>query len=277
MMKKFCLIGYPLGHSMSPVIHRELFKINNIDAGYTLREVTPQELSADFDSLKELDGFNVTIPHKPQIIPLLDSLSDRARLFGAVNTVDIRGGSAKGYNTDCEGFLRALGFAGIELGGRALVCGSGGVSRMFAFESVLAGAELTLAVRDADIEAAQVIKKEIADKLSKEITVKTLDSVDGDWDIMINGTPVGMYPNVDACVLPREKVCRCGAVFDAVYNPRETRLIGYAKDAGIKCSNGLAMLVWQAAVAQEIWLGVKFTADDIRNVLDITEREMEKL
>lgn len=276
-MKKFCLIGYPLGHSMSPVIHRELFKINNIDASYELKEISPENLTEAFESLKEYDGFNVTIPHKTGIIPCLDKLSDRAKLFGAVNTVDVKNGKSEGHNTDCYGFLRALDMAGITLGGKALVCGSGGVSRMFAFESVLAGADLTIAVRDDDIQAAMLIKEEIKDRLSKDVQVKRLDDIDGEYDILINGTPVGMFPKTDACVLPKEKVQKCKAVFDAVYNPRETMLIKYAKEAGIKCSNGLPMLVWQAAVAQEIWFGVKFDMNDIGNVLNITEREMEKI
>lgn len=272
----FCLIGYPLGHSMSPFIHRELFCINGISSDYTLNTIEPERLSESFEKLKALKGFNVTIPHKTSIIPLLSDLSERARLFGAVNTVKLNENGAKGYNTDCFGFLRALEMAGITLGGRVLLCGSGGVSRMFAFESILAGAELTIAVRDADIEAAELIKKEIEDKLGKTANVITLDKVDGAYDLLINGTPVGMHPNVDACVLPEEKVKKCGAVFDAVYNPLETKLVRYAKEAGIKCSNGLSMLVWQAAVAQEIWLGVEFSMDDIRKVLKKTEEEMKK-
>lgn len=276
-MKNFCLIGYPLGHSMSPIIHRELFKLKNNDCSYELKEISPQNLAGDYGQLKEYDGFNVTIPHKTGIIPMLDSLSDRAALFGAVNTVKVDGGKAYGHNTDCFGFLRALESAGIELGGKALLCGSGGVSRMFAFESVLAGADLTIAVREDDVPAANLIRREIADKLEKSVNVVTLGEVSGEYDLLINGTPVGMFPKVDACVLPKEQVQKCRAVFDAVYNPAETLLIKYAKEAGIKCSNGLPMLVWQAAVAQEIWLDTKFDKDEINKVLEITKREMEKL
>lgn len=276
-MEKFGLIGYPLGHSMSPVIHKELFKLNNIDATYELKEINPADLDNEFAGLKEFAGFNVTIPHKIAVIPFLDKLSQRAELFGAVNTVDNKDGVLTGHNTDCEGFLRALKMADITLGGKVLLCGSGGVSRMFAFESVLAGADLTIAVRDADVDAANVIAQEIKDKLSKDVTVKTLDEVDGAYDVLINGTPVGMHPNVDACVLPTEKVVKCSAVFDAVYNPMQTLLLKYAHEAGIKCSNGLPMLVWQAAVAQEIWFGVKFDFDDIKKVIEITKEEMEKI
>lgn len=275
-MEKFGLIGYPLGHSMSPVIHRELFKINGIDASYELMQIHPDDLADGIGTLINFKGFNVTIPHKTQIISFLDKLSDRAELFGSVNTVFNDNGTKIGYNTDCFGFLRAMEMAGIKLGGNVLLCGSGGVSRMFAFESVMAGASLTLAVRDSDIPAAENIAQEIRQKLERDVTVKNLDSIDGDYDILINGTPVGMFPKSDACVLSKKQVQRCSAVFDAVYNPLETLLVSYAKDAGAKYSNGLPMLVWQAAVAQEIWLGVKFTDEQIKAVIDITERELKK-
>lgn len=275
-MKSFALTGYPLGHSMSPLIHKELFKINGINADYILKEINPDNFEEGLKELDGLCGFNVTIPHKTGIIPFLDDLSDRARLFGAVNTVKNTAGRLTGYNTDCFGFLRALEMAGIKLGGRVLLCGSGGVSRMFAFESVLADADLTIAVRDADIDAAMLIKKEISEKLSKDVTVITLDEVEGEYDVLINGTPVGMYPNMDACVLPKEKVQSCKAVFDAIYNPLETKLITYAKEKGIRYSNGLPMLVWQAAVAQEIWLDVKFDMEQIKKIIEITEGELTK-
>ncbi len=275
-MKRFALIGFPLGHSMSGVIHKELFRISKIDANYTLEEISPDNLSNGFDQLKQLDGFNVTIPHKINIIPKLDSLSQRAELFGAVNTVHNQDGRFVGYNTDCHGFLRALDMSGITLGGKVLLCGSGGVSRMFAFESVMAGAELTIAVRDADLDAAQLIKQDIKDKLDKDIDIVLLPNAPMECDLVINGTPVGMHPNVDACPVDQQVVKSAKAVFDAVYNPEETLFIRYAKQAGIKYCNGLPMLVWQAAVAEEIWNGVKFTNEDIKEVIEITQKELNK-
>lgn len=276
-MEKFALIGYPLGHSMSALIHKELFKLNGIDSSYELMEISPGSLKDNIEDLKKYAGFNVTIPYKVDIIPYLDCLSQRAQLFGSVNTVKSDGGVLSGHNTDCFGFLRAAEAAGIKLGGKTLLCGSGGVSRMFAFESILAKADLTIAVRDSDIPAANEIKKEINEKLKKDARVITLDQVNGEYDVLINGTPVGMYPNTDCCVLPREKVQKCAAVFDAVYNPVKTLLIKYAEEANARCSNGLPMLVWQAAVAQEIWLGVKFDNEQINRVIAVTERELEKI
>lgn len=275
--KKFALIGYPLGHSMSAVIHKELFKISGIDASYTLKEVEPESLKAVFETeLKELDGFNVTIPHKIDIIPCLDDVSFKAGLFGSVNTVDVSDGCIKGHNTDCSGFLRSLEMEGISLSGRVLLCGAGGVARMLAFESILAGCDLTIAVREADIPAANIIRQEIQDKLDKDCRVILLSEAEQGYDLVINGTPVGMYPNVDACPVSEEVIQSAGSVFDVIYNPIETKFIKYAKEAGIKYSGGLAMLVWQAAVAEEIWNGVKFTNEDVAKVLEITKEELEK-
>lgn len=274
-MKNFALIGYPLGHSLSPVIHRELFKIQGIEADYRLIEIAPELLAEKFEALKSNRGFNVTIPHKVNIIPLLDELNERAALFGAVNTVKVdENGKTKGYNTDCSGFLNALKTANIPLSGKVLLCGSGGVARMFAFEAVLADCDLTIAVRENDVEAAKTIAAEISEKLGKSAKVILLGEAEGSYDLIINATPVGMFPNVDACIIGKDIIEQAGAVFDAVYNPAETQFIRYAKEAGIKYSNGLSMLVWQAAVAEEIWNGSRFTQEDVEPVIEITNKEL---
>ena len=233
----YALTGYPLGHSMSPFIHKALFEISKIEASYGLVETPPEDLGDSFkNTLSALRGFNVTIPHKTAVIKYLDELSPRAELFGAVNTVDVREDKIVGHNTDCAGFLSALQSADIELGGDVLLLGSGGVARMIAFESVLADANLTIAVRESGVPKAEKIKKEIKQK-----------------------------------VIQSSK-----AAFDVIYNPYETVFIKYAKQAGIKYSGGLSMLVWQAAVAQEIWNGVKFSNEDIDKVIDLTQKELEK-
>ena len=265
--KAFALIGYPLGHTKSPAIHARLMESAGIEGEYSCCEIAPEKL-ADAAELKALDGYNVTIPHKTNIIPQLDKLDKKAALFGAVNTVKNHKGKSIGYNTDCEGFLRALKGAGIKLGGRVLVLGCGGVSRMFAFESVLHGADVTIAARNA--EKALELKKDIKQKTKKDCRIITLSTVGGAYDLIINGTPVGMFPHGDESPLPKEVVAQAGAVFDAIYNPEETLLLRYAREAGVTHLNGLSMLVWQAAVAEEIWNGVKFddaTVGDIINQL----------
>jgi shikimate dehydrogenase len=268
LKKHFALTGYPLGHSQSPLIHSELFRIANIDATYELLEIEPESLESSKAELKKLCGFNVTIPHKTNIIPLLDGLSEKAALFGAVNTVDNKNGKLIGYNTDCIGFLRALGSAGIELKGRVLICGCGGVSRMFAFESALADCEITFAVRDESREKCKILCAELEEKLGKKSEIVSLSDAGKGYDLIINGTPVGMLPKVDACPLNEETIISSRAVFDAIYNPEETALLRIAKEAGIKHLNGLSMLVWQAVAAEEIWNGVDFSEDEINSVIN---------
>ncbi len=271
------LTGYPLGHSMSQVIHKALFEICGIDATYFMVETPPEELGKAFkETLSALRGFNVTIPHKIDIIKYLDELSPRAKLFGAVNTVDVREDKLIGHNTDCAGFLSALKMADIELGGKVLLLGSGGVSRMIAFESILADADLTIAVRESDIPAANEIRREIKVNLSRDCKITLLSQATGGYDLVINGTPVGMYPHTDACPVTKDVIASSKAAFDVVYNPEETVFLKYAKEAGIKYSGGLPMLVWQAAVAQEIWNGYTFSDDDIKKVIEITQKELAK-
>ena len=266
--KDFALIGYPLGHSLSPQIHSELFKAAAINADYKLIEIEPERLKASFEELKKLGGFNVTIPHKTNIIPHLDELSDKARLFSAVNTVEFREGRAIGHNTDCIGFLRALESAGIELCGRVLICGCGGVSRMFAFESALKGCDITFAIRESSLEKCKKLCAELEEKLGAKSNIVFLDNAGGGYDLIINGTPVGMFPKVENCPLGEQTVKSSKAVFDSIYNPDETVLLRYAREAGIKHRNGLSMLVWQAAAAEEIWNGVRFNEAEIEKITE---------
>ncbi len=277
-MKQFGLVGNPLGHSLSPFIHNRLFEISGVSATYRLYEIDPGEFSKEVPRLiSELAGFNVTIPYKTDIIPFLTYSDEKASLFGAVNTVAMSNGKVCGYNTDCIGFLRSLESAGISLSGRVLLCGSGGVARMAAFECVASGCDLTIAVRDSDIPAAKKIQSEIHAKLGLNITVMLLSDVKDGYDLVINGTPVGMFPNTDACVLSPEIIGKCSAAFDVIYNPAETNFLRYAAEAGVKNSNGLNMLVRQAAAAQEIWLGTVFSYKQIETVIDLTERELKNV
>lgn len=275
--KRFGLTGNPLGHSLSPFIHKELLMPRGITADYGLYEAEESGLGTLFsDTLSALDGFNVTIPHKTNIIPLLDKLSPKAELFGSVNTVLIDGEESTGYNTDCTGFLRSLDSAGLELGGKVLILGSGGVARTFAFESALANSDVTLAVRASGLEKAQRLKDEINERLSLSVGIITLDSVNGAYDLIINATPVGMSPDTEHSPLKKEAVIRSAAAFDAIYNPRETMFLKYAREGGLKCVNGLPMLVWQAAAAEEIWNGIRFEKSEIERVIELTQKELEK-
>lgn len=277
-LKKFSLFGFPLGHTMSPFIHEKLFCLNRTNAEYTPIEISPEKLSEGAELLRnELNGSNVTIPHKSKILPFLDELDGRAELYGAVNTISVESGRLKGYNTDCIGFLRALENAGIDLKGRVLVCGAGGASRMMAFESVMAGCDVTVAVRNNGIEKGNILALEISEKLpGKSIKVCLYDDIKGHFDIILNGTPAGMYPNTDTMAVSEEVIKNCDAVFDAVYNPRETKLLKTAEKLGKKCGYGMVMLVWQAAAAQEIWFKTKFNPDEVNSVIRLADEEMNQ-
>ena len=272
---KYAVIGYPIGHTMSPFIHGRLFKLSGVSADYSVFEIAPKDLSQKFEMLSGLDGFNVTIPHKSKIIPFLKSLDERAKLYGAVNVVKCD--SLKGYNTDCFGFLRALASADIPLKGNVAVCGAGGVARMMAFECALAGCSLTIAARLSDLGPAETIKDEIVKaKPDADINIKKLDELSGGFDLLINGTPVGMYPHAGSMPVSGSVLSKCAAVFDAVYNPNETLLIKTAASNGSKCCGGMPMLVWQAVVAQEIWNRAEFKEEDIKLVIEDARSEMAK-
>lgn len=273
------LIGHPLGHTMSPFIHACLFERIGISADYILRDIPPEQLAEQLDALcEQVRGFNVTIPHKQAVIPHMIRLEGRAALYRSVNTVLVTPEGPVGYNTDAYGFLRALKEAAIPLKGRVALLGSGGVSRTFACEAALAGCRIVNAVRDADREAAGELQAYVRQLVpTVEYSVTSTSELEGTFDLLLNGTPVGMYPQTDASPVSAGVVSRCAAVFDAVYNPRETRLLQMARAAGAATLGGMSMLVGQAAVAQSIWLGQEHTAADIQTVIEQATEEMERM
>lgn len=274
---KFGLIGYPLGHSMSPFIHKRLFELENIEADYKLFEIHPDSLPSKIDELKALNGFNVTIPHKIGIIPYIDELSDKAKLYGSVNTVEI-GDKIIGHNTDCYGFINALKSRNIPLEGNALICGVGGVSRMFTFEAAEAGCKsITLASLASDKQAGEDLKNAVTRRYPIDVSFIPIDEVNGEYDIIINGTPVGMHGVSNDMPVSKKIVEKAEYIFDAIYNPKETTLISTAKANGSTVSGGMPMLVWQAVVAHEIWNKTSFNNDDINLTIEDSYSEMERL
>jgi shikimate dehydrogenase len=273
---KFCLIGHPLEHSISPQIHKRLFELSGCKGEYTLNHINPEQFDDEIANLKSYNGFNATIPYKQRLIPFLDEISPRAKKYGAVNTVKNDGGKLYGFNTDVEGFLRSLETAQIELKGNVLLCGAGGVARMMACEALDNGCTLTIATPTIE-EAQGCINDLLKVYPDANITADRLYALNSGFDLIVNGTPNGMYPNVESCPVSKTVVLSSKAVFDAIYNPSETLLLKYAKAAGAKVQGGLKMLVWQAAAAQEIWTSAKFKANDIENLCkemsDIIEKK----
>lgn len=269
-IKKFGLIGHPLGHSISPFVHKRLFEIAGYPTyEYELLPISPQNFKHKIEEIKKLDGFNITIPYKTQIIQYIDKIDPKATLYGAVNTV-VKNDQFVGYNTDVFGFIHSvinLGFS--FLGADILVVGCGGTGRMMAIEAALQGARsITIAVREKSAETAKTVEKEIL-LLSPNcvVNIANVDNLTGNFDLLINATPVGMFPNVDACPISDDIINNCQYIFDAIYNPNQTLLVKKGINAGKSVSNGMSMLVYQAAYAQQIWNNMEFEKADIEKVI----------
>ncbi len=276
-IKKFAVIGHPIGHTMSPFIHTRLFALSGIEAEYTKLDIAPENLENEYKSiLSKLDGYNITIPHKQNIIPLIDRIDDKAKMYGSVNTVANKDGVATGYTTDPDGFLKALDAAGIILNGRVVIVGCGGVARTMAYEIVLKKLPLLFAVRKEDVEIAKALCDEIRNTvIGAEVSYCLIEELSGDIDVLVNATPLGMYPKVDVQPVKDEVISRCANVFDAVYNPLETVLIQKALANGAKAVGGMAMLVWQAVVSHEKWNGTTFDNADIAKLIIDSAEELK--
>ena len=254
-MKKFALIGHPLGHSLSPEIHAAILAAAGIDGTYELFDVAPADLPARLPALlRDFDGFNATIPHKKAVLPFLSGLSDAARRCGAANTV-FRG---VGHNTDATAFRAA----GLPLAGaRVLLLGTGGVAAMMAAECLAAGAAaLAVASRDA-ARAAAFLAEARARVPGARCDLSVVSSEEeknaalAAATVLLNGTPVGMWPAAGGIPVDPAALHADLAVFDPVYCPTPSRLVLNARKAGARAGGGLAMLVRQAVAAQKIWNG----------------------
>ena len=273
--RKFAVIGHPIGHTMSPFIHSRLFELAKTDGEYTVLDVAPEELPVKIKALNELSGYNITIPNKQKIIPFLDKLDKKAELYGSVNTV--RNGEVReGFTTDPDGFLKALQAGNIPFSGNVVIVGCGGVARTFAYEAVLAKCNLTIAVRPEDVSFQKALADDIKEKLGTRVNTCLIQDMAGDYDLLVNATPIGMYPNVNNMVVSDKVLSGCANVFDAVYNPLETMLIQKAKANGSTAVGGMAMLVWQAVVAHEIWDGTVYDTAEIDQLIEDSAKEQSK-
>ncbi|MGN0578717.1 MAG: shikimate dehydrogenase family protein [Ruminiclostridium sp.] len=281
-MKNYALIGYPLGHSLSPQIHTRLLQLSGVEGGYEKLEIPPEELTNSFEKLANLSGFNITIPHKVAIMDYCDRLDEGAKRYRSVNCVK-NGEEKVGYNTDVLGFTKSIEMLGASLSGKVLLIGCGGVGRMMAIETALSGGELTIAALKSDRELAERVMAEIA-AMKPEAKVNAVyidgalspDNFGGEmprFDLLINASPVGMYPKTDRMACTPEVLEKVSFVFDAVYNPKVTLLAKTAREKGAKAMTGMAMLVLQAAAAHEIWNKAHFNDSDLKKLIS----DMEEL
>jgi shikimate dehydrogenase len=266
------LLGWPVEHSVSPAMHNAAFDALGLAWHYELLPTSPDQVEASLQRLKVQDyqGANVTVPHKQAVMPYLDQLADDARAIGAVNTLLLQEGSLVGHNTDAAGFLAALREAGFEPAGqRALVLGAGGAARAVTYALAAAGCTTTLFGRTAERAAVlarclgQLGLPSLVNAVPGSATLADLRP--GAFDLLVNATPVGMWPHVDASPWPAAlSLSSHWTVFDLVYNPEETRLLAQARAAGATPIGGLGMLVHQGARAFELWTGRRAPVEIMR-------------
>lgn len=256
------VIGHPIGHTLSPRMHNAAFAADGADYAYLAMDVAPERLTAAVEGLSALGflGFNVTMPHKEAMLPLVDELDDAARLAGAVNTVVAdEGGKLRGLNTDGSGFVEACAEADVSLSGRrVLVLGAGGAASAIAV-AVLGEGVSRLCLANRTVEKARRLRERLVGFAGgAEVVVRSLDEIGEaatEAEVLINATYLGMreegpLPFPVAC-LKREKV-----VCDAVYSAgRETGLILRARENGARTVSGDRMLLYQGVQAQRAWTG----------------------
>lgn len=274
-MKKFTLIGHPLGHSMSPMIHDGLFRLREKESPYDLTDIAPEDLSAKAEFLRSIDGFNITIPHKVAVIDLIDEMAESALRYNSVNCVDNKDGKLIGYNTDCDGFLLSAKANGLPLDGTVLLIGCGGVGRMIAIETVCHGGDLTIGhIPEATKMAESLCSEILSSYPDAKLRTVLISDISGKYDLLVNASPVGMYPKTDACPVSDEIIDNCGSLFDVIYNPVETLLVQKFKAQGKTAVGGAAMLVYQAVKAHEIWDGDLYTDEEVNSIIKAVEDQV---
>ena len=263
------VIGDPIEHTMSPVMHNAAFRNLGMDYVYLPFRVKKEELGKAIEGMRALNmvGLNVTIPHKVAVIPFLDELDSLAKKIGAVNTIVNDNGVLKGYNTDATGFFQALIEKGIELKEKKVVIlGAGGASRAISFLLADKGAHIVILNRLLELDWAEELAGRISLTFSREVKAlelngKNLARALEKAEILVNATSVGMSPNVNETPVTSDLLKPDLAVFDIVYNPIKTRLRREAEAIGATIISGLDMLVWQGALAFEKWTGQKAPVD----------------
>lgn len=268
------LIGHPVEHSFSPPMHNEAFDELGMDYAYVAFDVNPADLQTAIEGAKSLNikGFNVTIPHKIEVMQFLNEIDEVAGLIGAVNTIDFK--NIKGYNTDGIGAVRAIEEVTSIKNKNVVVAGAGGASRAISFYLAKYGAE-SMAILNRNVEKAQGLAADVSQSgLIGDIKADSISEIRNylkDADILVDTTPIGMHPNIsDEPIAFAEDMDEDLVVFDAVYNPNVTVLLKEAIKAGAKPVYGIKMLLYQGAESFKIWTGRDAPVDVMEKALKDT-------
>ncbi|MGB9660150.1 MAG: shikimate dehydrogenase [Nitrososphaerales archaeon] len=269
-----CVIGHPVDKSLSPIMHNEAFRAKSLDYVYLAFDVDTSRLKEAVEGLRALKvkGFNVTMPHKVAILNLLDRINEDASLVGAVNTVVNVDDELIGYNTDVNGIISALESKVHSLKGlKALLIGAGGAARAYIVALVSKGCK-EIIIMNRTFDKAKLMAEDLSKKLKmnynlEELSMNSLKKAVNSVDILINATPIGTYPNLDESIVPQELIKKDMVVFDAVYNPKKTKLIRDAEKMGAKVIPGYEMFVGQGAASFKLWTGIDAPVDIMRRAV----------
>lgn len=274
--KLFGLLGSPVEHSISPLMHNEAFRILGLDHVYLCFDVGTNKLKQAVDGLKTLGikGFNVTMPDKNLMCELVDELSPAAKMIGAVNTVLNVDQRLIGYNTDGIGYIESVKAAGFSITGKKLtILGAGGAATAICVQAALDGASQIdiFSRKGAFYQRAMTLVDTINSNTSCNVRLfditdtKCLGQSISDSYLLTNATSVGMSPNTNNCVIDDFSMFRSDLIVsDIIYNPRETLLLSKASEQGCKTFNGLNMLLYQGAKSFEIWTNKEFPINEIK-------------
>ncbi len=266
------LIGYPVKHSLSPAMHNAAFKALDINAEYRLFPLKEDELKGFFAGLKKnnISGLNVTIPYKEKVSIFLNKISPEAGLIGAVNTIKAGHDKLEGFNTDGAGFLQHLtrDLKFVPAGKNIALIGAGGAGRAACVYLSKEKPE-SISVYDTDKTKSETLVNHLKEHFNnigfrqaaslEELNIKNCD-------LLINATPVGMK-ETDPCLVDKRFIHTGLLVYDLIYNPKETKLLGIAKENGAVVSNGLGMLLYQGVAAFELWTDKKAPVEVMRKAL----------
>lgn len=275
--KLTALLGSPVAHSISPLMHNEAFRLLDLDYVYLCFDVDETGLKKALEGLRTINikGFNLTMPNKTAVVEMLDTLTPEAEMIGAVNTVLNLDGKLIGHNTDGYGYMESVKDAGFNIiGGNMTVLGAGGASLAICAQAAKDGVkEINIFSRkSASFDAAKLLCEKInknTECISSVFDIndkKLLEETINSSDLLVNTSPVGMAPNVNESLINDFDILKPALIVsDIIYNPRQTELLKKASERGCKTFNGAYMLLYQGAKAFEIWTGEKMPVDKIKN------------
>ncbi len=257
------LFGFPVNHTLSPIMHNRAFENYNIDTVYLPLEVSPNQLNSAVEGIRAMNfiGANVTLPHKNTVVPFLDTVSELSRLIGVVNTIVQKEGQLHGTTTDPYGFLQGFKESGHSFQGKTVaVIGSGGSARTICYTLLHEEQPSQVFLVARNIQKSMLLSSEIQQQLGKKVPVIALADyvkISQKVDILVQCSSVGMTPHINSSPLDAS-LFRAGQVaYDIIYTPEETLFLREAKQRGLHTVSGLGMLVYQGIASFKLWTGIE--------------------